>query len=230
MEQRLKTKSLYQLAVELENENMNPSVESYGGSNVFLRYKKNKWFENINMIQLKRMKEEQDGEILTELLDVGNKLKREKLREKKKEEALKQRALEEQKNQAEREAREQRLKELNALKNKSVYASIPAVEEPKSVQIDTNADYQNQPVNIELDNQTNTSAERSGPFIMKGILKNTGRTAERSPIVSNKIVVKDPAYSTQTGPFTTSRDKQTLPSERDSTNDYLSAVQKKTEV
>ena len=68
---------------------MNPSVESYGGSNVFLRYKKNKWFENINMIQLKRMKEEQDGEILTELLDVGNKLKREKLREKKKEEALK---------------------------------------------------------------------------------------------------------------------------------------------
>ena len=41
------------------------------------------------MIQLKRMKEEQDGEILTELLDVGNKLKREKLREKKKEEALK---------------------------------------------------------------------------------------------------------------------------------------------
>ena len=89
MESRLKTKSLYQLAVELENENMNPSVESYGGSNVFLRYKKNKWFENINMIQLKRMKEEQDGEILTELLDVGNKLKREKLREKKKEEALK---------------------------------------------------------------------------------------------------------------------------------------------
>ena len=28
-------KSLYQLAAELENENMNPSIESYGGSNVF---------------------------------------------------------------------------------------------------------------------------------------------------------------------------------------------------
>ena len=55
---KVEAKSLYQLASELQNENMNPSVESYGSSNVFQRYKKNKWFENINVIALKRMKEE----------------------------------------------------------------------------------------------------------------------------------------------------------------------------
>ena len=50
-------KPLYQMAAELQNENCAPSLNSYGGSDVYLRYKKNKWFENVNIIALKRLKE-----------------------------------------------------------------------------------------------------------------------------------------------------------------------------
>ena len=63
---------------------MKPSIDSYGGSNVYLRYKNNKWFENINIIALKRAKASQEGELILELLDVGRKLEREELSEKNK--------------------------------------------------------------------------------------------------------------------------------------------------
>ena len=47
-------KSMYELAAEMQNETMAPSIDSYGDSNVFLRYKQNKWFEAVGIIQLKR--------------------------------------------------------------------------------------------------------------------------------------------------------------------------------
>ena len=43
-------KSMYELAAEMQNETMAPSVDSYGDSNVFLRYKQNKWFEAVGII------------------------------------------------------------------------------------------------------------------------------------------------------------------------------------
>lgn len=79
---RWQSKSLYQMAAEMKNETMAPSVDSYGGSNVFMRYKKNKWFENFNIIALKRIRDEEDGQMLTELLDIAKKNERDKLRKK----------------------------------------------------------------------------------------------------------------------------------------------------
>ena len=43
-------KSMYELAAEMENETMAPSLDSYGDSGVYLRYKQNKWFESVNII------------------------------------------------------------------------------------------------------------------------------------------------------------------------------------
>lgn len=37
-------KSLYDLAAEMNNETCAPSLNSYGGSDVYMRYKQNKWF------------------------------------------------------------------------------------------------------------------------------------------------------------------------------------------
>lgn len=60
-------KSIYQLAAEMQNETMAPSIDSYGESNVFLRYKQNKWFEAVNIIQLKREQAVQNAEFLKAL-------------------------------------------------------------------------------------------------------------------------------------------------------------------
>mmetsp|Transcript_3825 Transcript_3825/g.5116 ORF Transcript_3825/g.5116 Transcript_3825/m.5116 type:complete len:140 (+) Transcript_3825:303-722(+) len=86
---KLLNKSLYELASEMQNDNMAPSVDSYGNQGVFMRYKKNQWFENVNIIELKRLKAKQEGEVLLELLDVGKKIERDKAREKRKREMLK---------------------------------------------------------------------------------------------------------------------------------------------
>ena len=47
-------KSMYELAAEMQNETMAPSIDSYGDPNVFLKYKKHQWFESVNIIKLKR--------------------------------------------------------------------------------------------------------------------------------------------------------------------------------
>ena len=52
------------MAAEMQNETMAPSVGSYGEQNVYMRYKQNKWFESINIIELKRLKAEQESEAL----------------------------------------------------------------------------------------------------------------------------------------------------------------------
>lgn len=38
----------------MQNETNAPSIESYGDSNVYFRYKQNKWFEAVGIIKLKR--------------------------------------------------------------------------------------------------------------------------------------------------------------------------------
>ena len=82
----LLNKSLYELAGEMKNETLAPSLDSYGNDGVYLRYKRNEWFQNINMIELKKLKAKQESEILLELLDVGKKIEREKVRERKRKE------------------------------------------------------------------------------------------------------------------------------------------------
>ena len=47
-------KSMYELAHEMQNETMAPSLDSYGDPNVFLRYKRHQWFESVDIIKLKR--------------------------------------------------------------------------------------------------------------------------------------------------------------------------------
>lgn len=39
VKQKVSSKSMYELAAEMQNETMAPSVESYGDQNVYLRYK-----------------------------------------------------------------------------------------------------------------------------------------------------------------------------------------------
>ena len=85
---KLLNKSLYEMANDLQNYSMAPSVDSYGGSGVYLRYKQNRWFENVNIIALKQLKQHQEKEALLELLHLEKKHEREKQRkeiEKKKE-------------------------------------------------------------------------------------------------------------------------------------------------
>lgn len=55
-QKNLHGKSLRNVAAELQNEIRGPSVNSYGGCNVYQRYKKNKWFENVDINGLKRLK------------------------------------------------------------------------------------------------------------------------------------------------------------------------------
>ena len=52
--QGIRTKPIYEMSVDLQNEELMPSVDSYGDSRVFIRYKMNKWFEGMNVIRLKR--------------------------------------------------------------------------------------------------------------------------------------------------------------------------------
>ena len=65
----------------MNNETMAPSLDSYGNSGVFLRYKKNQWFENLNVLELKKLKAAQEEEVLLELLDMGKKMERDRKRE-----------------------------------------------------------------------------------------------------------------------------------------------------
>lgn len=62
-------KSAYELAAEMENATMAPTVDSYGDQNVFLKYKQNKWFESISIIEIKRIKAEQETEKLKQIHD-----------------------------------------------------------------------------------------------------------------------------------------------------------------
>lgn len=57
-------KSMYELAAEMQNETMAPSLDSYGDPGVYLRYKNNKWFESVNIIELKRKKAQEYTEVL----------------------------------------------------------------------------------------------------------------------------------------------------------------------
>ena len=57
-------KSAYEVAAEMNAETNAPSIDSYGGQNVFLRYKRNEWFESVKMAQLKREQNEKETEIL----------------------------------------------------------------------------------------------------------------------------------------------------------------------
>jgi len=51
--------SLYELSAVLNKEAMLPSLSSYGDPNVYMRYKNNKWFESVNIIELKRQRAEE---------------------------------------------------------------------------------------------------------------------------------------------------------------------------
>ena len=102
-------KPLYQLAQELQNETCAPSLNSYGGSDVYLRYKKNKWFENVDIIALKRLREDHEQKMLLEVLDVGQRLEHERKQE-------------EARAEKEKQWREKRLKELTDAKKA---ASLP---------------------------------------------------------------------------------------------------------
>lgn len=57
-ETTLVNKSLEEVAEDLRNESNAPTIDSYGGHQVFVRYKKNKWFENVNINALMRLKGE----------------------------------------------------------------------------------------------------------------------------------------------------------------------------
>ena len=52
--QGIKTKSIYELAIEQGKQEILPSIDSYGDSSVYMRYKQNKWFEGMNVIKLKK--------------------------------------------------------------------------------------------------------------------------------------------------------------------------------
>ena len=60
-------KSMYELAAEMQNETMAPSLDSYGDPSVFHRYKNNKWFESLNVIELKRKQALEYTEVLKDL-------------------------------------------------------------------------------------------------------------------------------------------------------------------
>ena len=115
---KILNKSLYELAEENNNETLAPSLDSYGNSGVYLRYKMNKWFENINVLELKKLKAQQEGEILLELLDVGKKMEREKERERKRRERMREKEREELRKKEELERMKKRLEELAELKAK----------------------------------------------------------------------------------------------------------------
>ena len=55
-QKNLRCKSLKNVAAKLQNEIRGPSINSYGGCNVYQRYKQNNWFENVNINALKRIK------------------------------------------------------------------------------------------------------------------------------------------------------------------------------
>ena len=54
-----------------------PSVDSYGESKVYIRYKMNKWFEGMNVIRLKREQAKQHALLLKELYRRYNKVEKE---------------------------------------------------------------------------------------------------------------------------------------------------------
>jgi len=58
---------MYERAAELQNETMAPTIDSYGEKGVYLRYKQNKWFESVNIIQLKQLKAQEEGEALRQI-------------------------------------------------------------------------------------------------------------------------------------------------------------------
>ena len=58
------SKSMYELAEEIENETHAPSLDSYADQDVFLRYKQGKWFESVNILQLKKQRDQQSAEFL----------------------------------------------------------------------------------------------------------------------------------------------------------------------
>ena len=81
---KFQNKSMYELSKEMKNEWNAPSLDSYGDANVFLTYKKAKWFETVDIIQLKREQEAQNTEFLKYELEKVRRAERAAIKEKKK--------------------------------------------------------------------------------------------------------------------------------------------------
>ena len=73
----IKTKSIYEMANEQGKQEILPSIDSYGDSRVYMRYKQNKWFEGMNVIKLKKEQAHAQMMLLQELYERQNKVEKE---------------------------------------------------------------------------------------------------------------------------------------------------------
>ena len=64
---KLWEKSIYELSEELKQDNVNPSLDSYGEPNTFLNYKLNKFYEKTSIVELKKMKIREKHEFIKEI-------------------------------------------------------------------------------------------------------------------------------------------------------------------
>ena len=66
-----------ELAQELKKQTANPSIDSYGESNVFVNYKQNKFYERTNIIELKKAKIREKHEFIKEIQKLNKERERE---------------------------------------------------------------------------------------------------------------------------------------------------------
>ena len=66
-----------ELAQELKKQTANPSIDSYGESNVFVNYKQNKFYEKTNIIELKKAKIREKHEFIKEIQKLNKERERE---------------------------------------------------------------------------------------------------------------------------------------------------------